>query len=482
MKKNKYDKISIELLINDFYLNNDIVNYLIDNDEDYQEISNDYQVDMEKLMSITTLVLELYRQIYNELTLEEIQDVKYKIMDKIQERLKYEINKLQSPIYLPETLESLEKQIKYLDTIPQPAQRTPEWYEFRNNRLTASDLGTAMNINPYSQMDKLIMKKCGEEQPFVVNSAITHGVKFEDVAIAVYQKRNRVIVEEYGCIPHPEINFFGASPDGIVNYRSENKDYVARMLEIKCPKSRPQTGFPPDYYEAQVQGQLEVCDLEWCDFLECDIKEYGNREDFLKDSNIEYSSDTKEYIQYREKGMEKGAILELYNHDLKKMEYKYPDINYTLKELDEWIETNIDIILDSDNLEYVNTTYWKLDNYTVTLIRRDKEWFLNKAYPCIENFWNQVLYYREHGIDKLHTKIKDAKKKKIIDKKTGNSQSIEKFIIKSPNTSTSVNTCKTEKQFVLDENIDFRDTLANLDTGKKKYTKKDYLDKFDFLD
>jgi predicted nucleic acid-binding protein len=107
---------------------------------------------------------------------------------------------------------------------------------------------------------------------------------------------------------------------------------------------------------------------------------------------------------------------------------------------------------------------------------------MKKAYPCIENFWNQVLYYREHGIDKLHTKIKEAKKKKIIDKKTGNSQSIEKFLIKSPNTTTSVNACKTEKQFVLDENIDFRDTLANLDTGKKKYTKKDYLDKFDFLD
>ena len=70
-----------------------------------------------KLILVTTLVLELYRQIYNELTLEEIQDVKYKIMDKIQERLKYEINKLQSPIYLPETLESLEKQIKYLDTL-----------------------------------------------------------------------------------------------------------------------------------------------------------------------------------------------------------------------------------------------------------------------------------------------------------------------------------------------------------------------------
>ena len=41
-----------------------------------------------------------------------------------------------------------------------PEQRSEEWYIYRNNRLTASDLGTAMNINPYSTRDKLILKKC----------------------------------------------------------------------------------------------------------------------------------------------------------------------------------------------------------------------------------------------------------------------------------------------------------------------------------
>lgn len=485
MKKNKCDKITIEQIINDFYQNNDIINYLIDEDDDYLEINNNYQIEEDKLMELTTIVLDIYREIYSELSLSEIQEVKYKIMEKIQERLKYEINKLQSPKYNIETLDKLEKQIKFLDTIPQPAQRTPEWYTFRNNRLTASDLGTAMNINPYSQMEKLIMKKCGEEMPFVTNSAITHGVKFEDVAIAVYQQRNRVIVKEYGCIPHPEIEFFGASPDGIVNYESENKNYVARMLEIKCPKSRPQTGFPPNYYEAQVQGQLEVCDLEWCDFLECDIKEYRNRDEFIKDCNDSYSKDSEDYIQYRKNNMEKGAILEIYNQDLKKMEYKYPNIDFNLEQLDKWIEDNIDIILDSDNLEYVNTTYWKLDKYTVTLIKRDRDWFLNKAFPCIENFWNQVLYYREHGIDKLHTKIKDAKIKKQINKQTGNSQSIEKFIVKSPGPTDKDKNNDSDKdankKFVLDENIDFRDTINN-DKLKKKNFKKDYLDKFDFLD
>ena len=39
-----------------------------------------------------------------------------------------------------------------------------------------------------------------------------------------------------------------------------------RMLEIKCPYSRVINGIVPDNYEVQMQIQLEVCDLEICDF------------------------------------------------------------------------------------------------------------------------------------------------------------------------------------------------------------------------
>ena len=49
------------------------------------------------------------------------------------------------------------------------------------------------------------------------------------------------------------------------------------MLEIKCPKSRIITGFIPEVYRAQIQGQLEVCGLDYCDFLECDIKVYNSK-------------------------------------------------------------------------------------------------------------------------------------------------------------------------------------------------------------
>ena len=103
-------------------------------------------------------------------------------------------------------------------------------------------------------------------------------------------------VFEYGCIPHPNIDHFGASPDGIVEPESLNKNYVGRMLEIKCPGSRPITGFIPEYYHAQVQGQLEVCNLEFCDFVECKIDEYKTDDDYFNDY---YKLDLKRKIIYK---------------------------------------------------------------------------------------------------------------------------------------------------------------------------------------
>ena len=50
------------------------------------------------------------------------------------------------------------------------------------------------------------------EMPFQTNSAIQHGVKYEDVAIYMYELRNDVSVKEYGCIPHKEYSFVDCTP------------------------------------------------------------------------------------------------------------------------------------------------------------------------------------------------------------------------------------------------------------------------------
>ena len=69
-------------------------------------------------------------------------------------------------------LKYLREQVERLIKIPQPEQRSEEWYLFRDSMLTASDWGTILGMNPYSNSNQLLLKKCGKNVPFPSNAAI----------------------------------------------------------------------------------------------------------------------------------------------------------------------------------------------------------------------------------------------------------------------------------------------------------------------
>ena len=52
----------------------------------------------------------------------------------------------------------IEQQIEYLEAIPQPVQRTKEWYEFRHNLITASNAYKAFENQTIQ--NQLIYEKC----------------------------------------------------------------------------------------------------------------------------------------------------------------------------------------------------------------------------------------------------------------------------------------------------------------------------------
>ncbi len=326
------------------------------------------------------------------------------IQDLIFTMLKTQIKTVE-PEYDESTIEYLGVQLEALEKIPQPEQRTKEWYEFRNNRLTASDLWYITNWNE-AKVHEILKKKCGVEQKFSLSPALLHGIKFEEVATKIYEKRNNVEIVEFGCLPHSFIPYFGASPDGICGIKSQNKNYVGRMLEIKCPKSRIITGFIPEVYRAQIQGQLEVCGLEYCDFLECEIKTYNTKQDYLDDCFI--NEDGSKDINKTKTGNEKGIIFETYNTELKKYDYEYRYENFrTMEEIDGWEDPFIDKILESSNLEHAGTTLWYLNKMSVVLVKRDREWF-NSNFCRIKKFWEKVEDARINGIPerkKKETKI-----------------------------------------------------------------------------
>ena len=216
-------------------------------------------------------------------------------------------------------------------------QRTPEWFKLRENRLTASDLYDAIK-NPLSLAKKKI-KAINYNSNAI--PALKWGTMFEPMATRIYSIMNNKEIFEFGLIINDDIQNFGASPDGIT------EDGI--MIEIKCPyKRKIIDGEIPEKYYYQIQGQLAVCSLYNCDYIECEFKSYNSKDEYLSklpDENYKH-----------------GIIAERkVNGDY---EYKYSINNQTaidnLKEMEKYINEGYDLI------------YWNLELINIQRINFDK--------------------------------------------------------------------------------------------------------------
>ena len=346
----------------------------LNNDSNYSDDDNDDNDEITENDNASASLSQSQSQSQSEPDDYKINDnIRYMIKDVYQEIV--EINK---------------EKLQYLIDLPQPVQRTAEWYDIRNNMLTASDLGKIIKENRPGTKNSIVLKKSGNKTDEVKLSgkAITWGVKYEQVANDLYSKRNDIKVYEFGLIQHPTIRHFGASPDGI------SEDLV--MLEIKCPYSREINGKIPEDYYAQIQGQLEVCDLDYCDYLECKIKEYTNYEEFESDIHTN-NSNNNEY----------GSIIEIFNIKENGVKYLYSKLCPTIEEFTIWKTDIVEQIMKDDNLEYNCIYYWKCDIYSCTRVTRDKRWFANIK-DKLYSFWEEVLYYRQTGDFFTPQKLKKA--------------------------------------------------------------------------
>ena len=280
-------------------------------------------------------------------------------------------------------LEIKRNKVKLLQNIKLPEQRSSEWYKMRENMITASDFGAILGHSKYDSRNSVLKKKCGLGPPFKGNKFTRWGVKYEEVATDIYRFLHKTEVLEFGCIPHPKHSFLGASPDGIT------PDGV--MLEIKVPYTRDfkKDDIPPHYYD-QMQGQLEVCNLDECDFLQCKIEELNNLDEYLNENEAQF----------------KGVVLE-YKDSENNIAFFYSKLNIGKKELEKWIRGK-KINLSTKNLSIKTISYWKLIKFTIDNVIREKDW-MEKSLPVFTEFWKEVVYYRDN-IDEL----KNNKRKTIV--------------------------------------------------------------------
>ena len=359
--KHVYDNYDIESLNDDMVVTN-----IITQVKDEYNIVEEYEIYM--LKSIVEYV---------------VQDIKNKY--KTINRLKLQMDKLQALVL--------------------PAQRSKEWYELRKGMLTASSLACALGDDHFKSRDQLILEKVeNKEIPFVPNPITEWGVKYEEIATKFYESLNNVEIIEFGLIPHPNFTIFGASPDGICSNDSPN-EYIGRMLEIKCPPKRKFTKTVPKHYWYQMQGQLECCDLEECDFLQVKLQEYDSFEDYSKDINKDISDDNNN--GKTEKGFPKGCTLTYRKCDELKCSYLYPELFLSDSEYQTWLSENKEKIKNEGH-EFVEAKWWYIERYECTLVKRDREWWA-QTMEKIHQFNKEVEYYKANGVEMLKQKINGNK-------------------------------------------------------------------------
>ena len=275
----------------------------------------------------------------------------------------------------PVNTKKMKDKIEYLKAIPQPEQRTDEWYLFRQKYITASSahhiFGTqsAKNSFIYNKCQPINLDKYNNVS---VETPMHWGVKYEPVSVLWYEYEYKLYVEDFGCLPHSTLPYLAASPDGIVT--DETSTRFGRMLEIKNIYNREITGIPKKEYWIQMQLQMEVCDLNECDFLETRFIEYEDEDEFNSDGAFNLSNDD----------MYKGIIIQFLKNN--SPHYEYPPFNITKEDFIKWEE---DIMEKNANLTWIKNIYWKLETISCVLVLRNKKWF-DKAKDELEAIWNII--------------------------------------------------------------------------------------------
>ena len=152
-------------------------------------------------------------------------------------------------------------------------QRSPEWYQARIGKITASCFADVL-AKPETATHKNYMLQVATERVTgiaqgsdYINDAMQWGIDHEAAALLAYEAYSGSILEPCGLILHPELPHVGGSPDSLVG--------ASGLLECKCPKSTTHYEYLlaeklPAKYRPQVQGQIWVTGREWADFISYD--------------------------------------------------------------------------------------------------------------------------------------------------------------------------------------------------------------------
>ncbi|GAG34018.1 unnamed protein product, partial [marine sediment metagenome] len=165
-------------------------------------------------------------------------------------------------------------------TIPalptQIEQGSPEWFQMRCGKLTASKLALAVTRTKggwcASRENVMVEIACerltGRPTESFTSMAMQWGKDTEPLARMAYSFETGHEVKEVAFVDHPDIEWSGASPDGVIKKGNG-------LVEIKCPNSATHLktltgGAIPKKYLFQMAWQMACTGAAWCDYASYD--------------------------------------------------------------------------------------------------------------------------------------------------------------------------------------------------------------------
>lgn len=165
---------------------------------------------------------------------------------------------------------------------------TAQWLQSRLGCLTASRMADAMATlksgKPAEAQVKLAHEILAER---LTQAAVAHyvtpamqwGIDNQSNAVAAYENARGVLVGGEAFFLHDSIDFFGATPDGLID--------TDGLVEVKCPTSPTfvrwsLSGEVPTEYKPQMLAQLACTGRAWVDFVAFDPRMPSKQQLFIR--------------------------------------------------------------------------------------------------------------------------------------------------------------------------------------------------------
>ena len=167
-------------------------------------------------------------------------------------------------------------------------QGSGEWLKARIGCLTASRMADAMAFlkggKESEARRKLKVELLAERLTEMtndgfVNAAMKWGIETEQEAKDRYEEITGSIIHPCGFALHGDIEYFGASPDGLLSSDG--------LIEIKCPTSITHMqwlldGVVPEQHKPQMMAQMIVTGRGWCEFMSYDPRFPDGKDCFIR--------------------------------------------------------------------------------------------------------------------------------------------------------------------------------------------------------